>query len=265
MCFLLVGLTGCQSDDRAPAADVAPTPTVTLTGPPRTFVALGDSWPNGAHCGGCRTFMGLYADRLEQSGARVSFVDLTQAVVPGTDKGQTPASLLKDLQSTDEVRRQVTTADIVVIHTGVNDLQQGSEIGAYQSDQCGGTDNSDCLRRLGSRWRQTFEKILAQIKAIRAGRPIAIRLVTAENHFLSDPALIHSFPKDFGPTTGRLIVEQLAQAMCGAAAKAGAKCVDIRPLLNGPSLDQPSKGENAPETHQAVADALVASGLPELG
>jgi hypothetical protein len=32
---------------------------------PLTVVALGDSWREGARCGGCRTYAGLYADGLE--------------------------------------------------------------------------------------------------------------------------------------------------------------------------------------------------------
>lgn len=202
--------------------------------------------------------MGLYADRLTQAGRRIKFVDLTQAVVPGTDKGQTPTSLLADLQRSVPVRQGVAAADIIVIHTGLNDLQ-GPELGAHMSSQCGGADNADCLRRLGDRWQKTFEGMLRQIATLRAGRPTAVRLVTAENNFLADPG----FGLAFGRTTGRIIVEQLARAMCGAAAAVRAKCVDIRVLLNGPAVDQLAE-ENTPETHQAVADALFRSGLAEL-
>jgi hypothetical protein len=51
--------------------------------------------------------------------------------------------------------------------------------------------------------------------------------------------------------------------MCGAAQAHDAVCVDVRPIVNGPSLDQPGD-ENAPEVMQAIADALLAAGLPEL-
>ena len=44
------------------------------------YVALGDSWPSGAHCGGCRTFVTLYADGLrKKTGRKVRFTNLTGA------------------------------------------------------------------------------------------------------------------------------------------------------------------------------------------
>jgi hypothetical protein len=268
--IVVAALAGCQSDPAASSdsgtsaptisssPSRSPSPSVSPTGPQLTFVALGDSWPNGAHCGGCRTFMGLYADRLTRAGKRVIFVDLTQAAVPSTGEGQTPASLLADLQRSAPVRQRIATADIIVVHTGLNDLE-GPELGAHMSSQCGGSDNADCMRRLGARWQKTFEGMLREIRTLRAGRATAIRLVTAENNFLTDPA----FGAEFGRSTGKVVVEQLARAMCAAASSGGAKCVDIRVLLNGPSVDRPAD-ENAPETHQAVADALFRSGLAEL-
>ena len=39
--------------------------------------------------------------------------------------------------------------------------------------------------------------------------------------------------------------------------------LDVRPILNGPNLDEPTD-ENSPENMQAIADALVETGLPEL-
>ncbi len=51
--------------------------------------------------------------------------------------------------------------------------------------------------------------------------------------------------------------------MCGAAAAHGAARVDVRPIINGPTMDKPGD-EEADSTMQATADALVATGLPEL-
>ena len=60
-----------QSDD--PAADA-----------PLRYVALGDSWPEGAHCGGCRTFVDLWADALgETTGREIVLTDLTGSQEPG--------------------------------------------------------------------------------------------------------------------------------------------------------------------------------------
>jgi hypothetical protein len=52
-------------------------------------------------------------------------------------------------------------------------------------------------------------------------------------------------------------------AECDAARTHDAICVDVRPVLDGPRLDQPVD-ENSPESIRAVADALLATRLPEL-
>ena len=71
------------------------------------------------------------------------------------------------------------------------------------------------------------------------------------------------FGLEFGKTHGRMIVELLANEMCASARDSGAVCVDTRPIINGPTLDDPVSDESA-ESFQKVADALVATGLPEL-
>ena len=74
------------------------------------YVALGDSWPEGAHCGGCRTFVRLYADGLRKTGRKVRFTNLTCGSC-----GQTSKSLLSDLRYDATTRRAVAAAKIIVI------------------------------------------------------------------------------------------------------------------------------------------------------
>jgi hypothetical protein len=209
--------------------------------------------------------MGRFADDLSKKvGAPVKFVDLTQAHAPDNPShGQTSQSMLGDLREDAAVRDKVAAGDVVVIHTGLNDLDAGS-LDAYKAGTCGGSDGADCFRPLAGQWRTNFDAILTEIDKLRDGRPTAIRLVTAEQLFISDPELIAEFGADFGHTTGKLIIDELDSAICAAAEAHHAICIDVRPLLNGPTMDQPSAGENAPETHQAIADQLVASGLAEL-
>jgi hypothetical protein len=71
-------------------------------------------------------------------------------------------------------------------------------------------------------------------------------------------------PEGFATGNGALIFQQLYDAMCDAAMKHGAVCVDVRPLLNGPTMDQPVD-ENSAASMRAIADALIATGLSELG
>ena len=69
--------------------------------------------------------------------------------------------------------------------------------------------------------------------------------------------------EDFAATAFALNFELLTEAVCETAEAHDARCVDVRPILNGPNLDQPTD-ENSPENMQAIADALVGTGLPEL-
>jgi hypothetical protein len=62
---------------------------------------------------------------------------------------------------------------------------------------------------------------------------------------------------------GAAYFEALNTAECDAARTHDAIFVDVRLILNGPTLDQPVD-ENSPESMGAVADALLATGLPEL-
>src|SRR5689334_16511576 len=65
-------------------AQSPPTPAVDSPKPggstrPYSYVALGDSWANGAHCGSCKTFVGRYADMLNKRLRRqVRLTDLTE-------------------------------------------------------------------------------------------------------------------------------------------------------------------------------------------
>ena len=224
-----------------------------------TYVALGDSWPEGNHCGGCRTFAGRYADGLEAAlGEAVEFIDLN-----GERTTQSTA-LLASLRQDREIRDAVARADVVMIATGPNEMEG---TGAAVADgTCGGDDGFDCIRALGDTWDANFDASVAEVLALRDGKPTAIRLVNAANPFLSVPQMVTEMglPADFAMTGGALLFELLTTAVCDAARTHGGQCVDVRPILNGPELDQPTD-EDSPESHQAIADALVATGLAELG
>ena len=223
--------------------------------PALTVLAFGDSWPYGAHCNGCVPFPELYVEGLEDElGGEVEFVDLVT-------NGGTSASLLESLRGDESYRDAVTQSDVIVISTGANDMEPAGQ--SWKAGTCGGPDGLDCFRALGEEWQANFDQMLEEIDELRAGEPTAVRLVTNSNEFLSDPGLIDYFGADFGLSGGATITALHHDALCAAAAEHGDVCVDLRPVLNGVSLDQP-RDVNAQESMQAVADALVASGLAEL-
>jgi hypothetical protein len=232
-----------------------PDPTATPSGPSWKYVAFGDSWPYGAHCDGCRPFPKLYADGLAATtDHRIDFVNLTT-------NGGTAQSLLKSIQTSLQTRDAIKSADIIVIATGGNDLEPAFD--AYGAGTCGGADHFDCFRKVGEVWRTSFDGILTEINALRAGKPTAIRLVTNSNEALSDPGLIGLFGPNDKSGGGTFVTNLHHDVLCDVAAKHGAKCVDLRPVLNGPNFDKP-QDVNTQEAMQAVADALLTSGLDEL-
>jgi hypothetical protein len=227
-----------------------------------SYLALGDSWPEGAHCGYCRTFAGLYADGLaSQTGRRVVFEDITGAAQPYFELGGGSASLLKALRSDPSTRRAVAKADVIMIATGPN---EGAAYEAAKAGTCGGDDDMACFRTQRRMWERNFDAILDEIEGLRAGKPTAIRLVSAANPFVSDPSMAKGLPEDFATKEGALIFMNLNDTLCSNAARHDAVCVDVRPILNGRTLDRPVD-ENSPKSMRAVAKALLATKLPELG
>jgi hypothetical protein len=258
--FVAAILGGCASGSGASPSALTSSPANTSAAESLTFVGLGDSWPEGAHCGGCETFSGRYADGLETLAERpVDFIDHAGDAQPffQTDGGGT-ASLLRALREEPSFAHQVASGDVIMIATGPNELERAFD--PYAQGQCG--TGFACVQLLEDFWLQNFDAILDEIDRLRGDRPTAIRLVSAANFFVSDPSATKGLPPDameFGAT----VFEALNTAACDAARKHNAICVDVRPILNGPTLDQPVD-ENSAESMQAVADALLATGLAEL-
>jgi hypothetical protein len=173
-------------------------------------------------------------------------------------------TLLRTLRSNEGIRLAVASADIVAIATGPNEADAAWTSAAQGT--CGGRDGLECIRDLGRLWTSNLEAAVREIEGLRAGRRTAIRLLSADNPFFSIPEFHENFglPTDFAGTGGILTFELLASAACNVAERHAAACIDVRPILNGPTLDQAVDVETD-QNHQAVADAMLAIGLPELG
>jgi hypothetical protein len=57
--------------------------------------------------------------------------------------------------------------------------------------------------------------------------------------------------------------KSLTKVICDSAEAHGAVCVDVRPVLNGPDLNQPVN-DSSQASMDAVAELLVQTGVPEL-
>ena len=158
------------------------------------------------------------------------------------------------------MREAIRSADIILISSGSNEIGLPDEPPA--GGDCAGEARLDCIAAVGRMWSVNHDAVLDEIELLRAGKPTAIRFVNDSNLFLADPGLA-GVGSEEDIATMDLVFQALTDAMCGAAAAHGAACVDVRPIINGPTMDEPGD-ENADSTMQGITDALMATGLPEL-
>ena len=260
---LAFGAVACASDGDAaePKASTGSTGATSASTPAPeglVYVSLGDSWAEGAHCNGCRTFPQLHAEALQETrGEPVTFVDLAGEAQPffSTPGGGGSAGLLRALRTEESFREEVAKGDIIMIETGSND---GGEIfEPIMGDRCGGKDDIGCVVPLAAKWKREFDAILDEIEDLRDARPTAIRLVNSANAFI-DPQLSAATLRGF-----EAYFEELTVALCDAAEAHGVVCVDVRPVLNGPDFEQPLN-DGTQEAMDAVAHLLLHTGVPEL-
>jgi hypothetical protein len=229
---------------------------------PVRMVEMGDSWIAGEHCD-CTTFAGLWAhDIQEQTGHQVRLTDLTGVHERSPVQDKTSGSLLWSLRHDKQTQHIVADSDIVLVSTGGNDIEPiGDQL---INSTCGGPDDAKCIRQLGRLWRRNFDHMVEAIGKLRGSKPTAIRLVAEGNFFLGSADLNSLVPPGFALSGGQLMAKLYVKAVCGAAKKYDAKCIDGRPILSGPQMDQPFD-ENAASTFRKLTDALDAESLPELG
>ena len=251
-------VAGCGSTSRASTAPASAPPGARGTASPAaglTYVMFGDSWPYGAHCGGCTPFPELLTDSFASAaGEPVTLRNLT------TDGG-TAEELASQMQSVPTIQNTIAGGDIIVIAIGANDLVPALE--SAGGGTCGGTDGLDCFRAVADKLRTAYDHMLTEIDTLRSGRPTAVRMVTTSNEFLGDPGLVALLGADFGETTGVTVTKLDRDIECEVAMAHHAVCVDLGVALNGPDLLTPND-VNQQATMQQVADAILATGLDEL-
>jgi lysophospholipase L1-like esterase len=248
--LVLVSACGADEPSTGPARSEAPAGQAS-NGATRSMVMFGDSWPFGAHCNGCTPFPDLYAEALDAE-APTGFTNLTE-------NGGTTESLLGEIRDFAPYRDAIATADVIVISIGANDLEPA--LASFGGDTCGPPKGLGCFRAVADAWGRNMDAILTELDELRGGQPTAIRVLTQANE--ADSNLTFMFGESF-------VTEQLPQVMawqkeefCRAAARHHDQCVDLRPVLNGTELNEPAN-VNTQEAMQAVADSLIAIGLPEL-
>jgi hypothetical protein len=194
------------------------------------------------------------------TGRWIEFKNLAGQAQPGFGTlGGGMASLLDAVRTSEAFRTKVASGDIIVIATGPN---EGEAVGAaVAAGTCGGADNFECVRELGQSWSEDLDAILGEIEQLRSGQPTAVRLVNAANAFIG--TTLPGMDEATSAAFSELFFEELTVAMCENAKDHRVECLDVRPILNGPGLDQPVD-DSSIESMTAVADALTQMGVSEL-
>jgi hypothetical protein len=240
-------------ESAAPTARPTPKPTPAPTVPAAdiVYLALGDSnvYGSPAECGTpCVTYPHLVADRITaETGKSVALLDgsqhnrLTAPVLLDEIRKDAWRPLLDYPVRTGGVtpRAAIAAADVITITLAAN------QIPWYQDpDSCGMVYDDACIASVEKPYIAAVDAILAEIEAIRAGRPTAVRITTFYNDLLKGPGYDPAWFEDAvtiaqAKKTARTFLDRWNADVCSTAAKHGAVCVDLYRAVNGPKGDQP--------------------------
>lgn len=254
----------CGGDEAAPevappASSAASVVAATTTTSAWHVVGLGDSYMSAQNAQG-QGFMDLFGSALQSATGHAVEVDAM------TDDANTTTRLLNKLQTDEATRTAVGNADVVVISVGGND---SDPFGVFPKGTCTPEQAlADCLKAYAPTYAANYEQILSEIEALRAGRPTAIRVTSADNPFVGwSEAPSDTFGRDFYAQ----VAEAETAAACSAAEQHGGKCVDYLHVFSGadggedpaPYLadDHAHPGDKGIET---IAGLLTDLGVPEL-
>jgi lysophospholipase L1-like esterase len=210
---------------------------------------IGDSIPyGGADCGGCTTFVDLYAAELgSQSGEPVEAENLS------THDNLTSPQLLTRIKTDDHYRDAVAVADILIVSTGHNDTPW-----AVTTDSCDGDSGDNpvwaqyrepCLTKTAKKQAGSLTKFLAEAKKLRAGEPTVQIVTTVYNDWIG-----WSDAPAAATKASAAALDAFFEAECRAAERAGAVCLDNYHAFNGPDGLTPAGDLLGPDyTHPSQA------------
>lgn len=214
-----------------------------------TLVGLGDSVPAGSACG-CVPFV----PRLGQQLA----ADRGQPVTAINDAtgGEDSSELLAALTHSTRTARDVSTANIVSVTIGANDVAYSS----YASGGCGGDDGTACYRPEVQAMSANVSAILQRIQALRGGRPTIV-LVSGYWNVWQDGQVARSMGAEFVQVS-HLVTAMVNQGLQQAATSHGALFVDLAKAFTAAGPDDTgllaADGDHPNAAgHQLIADVLT--------
>ena len=240
------------------------TPSASQTPPPEVeaealqIAVLGDSIPYGQQdCGGCTTFIDLYARHLEKKLDRPVVADNLS-----THDGLRGADLVTRIHDDESYRQRVAVSDIVIVTIGHNDQPWNSPTSECDAYTYGPFEWESWIEPcIGDRVRKqarVVTDVLAEAASLRSGESTVFMVTTDYNDVITPGADRAEI------TTSSTVLDAYRDGICHAAAKAGAACVDIYPAFNGPDGRRPAGELLAPDGthpsakgHKAIARVLA--------
>jgi lysophospholipase L1-like esterase len=221
--FGLVLLLGaCSSDEPppAPAASSAPaSPSVASNDQVFTIVALGDSEATGAGDPTGEGWVGRYAALIEDEYG----IDVT--VENHAAEGKYSSTLLLEVESDDDLRQQLASADLVLMGIGGADLNIGDD--ALSSGTC---DGKACYVPILNEFERNLDAIATEVDSVQ-GSGGEMRAVAFPNVYPGAEKVVPSF---ITPEIALYQATTLRDAICSTMEDHGGECIDALAEFNGP-------------------------------
>jgi lysophospholipase L1-like esterase len=278
--FLALMLAACSSG--APSNDGSTSPESAApseTAEGLLLVAIGDSIPfNGpVDCPGCTGFVDSYSDALSS--------EVGQPVTPSNRSrhdGARTTDILEQLESDQNLRDELATADVIVMSVGFNDqppfadshegcppaVNEGVSLEAVV--QAGAETSQECIESVVPIIRGQIAEVFGHLRELAPDAEIAT--LTAYDSWRGWPELDSMDPTavDVLYANETYWFQQWNAAQCEEAEAAGAVCIDVYRAFNGSKGTEPAGELLAGDyTHPSQAgndvirDLLVDAGLAE--
>jgi lysophospholipase L1-like esterase len=185
-------------------------------------------------------------------------VDTGQPVTAINDAagGEDSGDLLAALTRPTRTARDVSTANIVTITIGANDVSYAS----HASGTCGGSDGTACYRSEMQAMISNVSAILSRIRVLRGGRPTTV-LVTGYWNVWQDGQVANGMGAEFVEVS-HTVTSMVNQGLQQAATSHGALYVDLAKAFTAAGPDDTgllaADGDHPNAAgHQLIADVLT--------
>jgi lysophospholipase L1-like esterase len=178
--------------------------------------------------------------------------------------GETTRSLLTNVQKYPWYREPLQEAEVVLISVGGGDLPR-MEKRFFVGDDCGGTDNRDCLRQQLEESQANWDALLDEIAALTDPHETLIRPII--------PGILEYYarvykdqPEDVAVYNSYVVA--LYAHMARSCAERGIPVLDLYALYDGPNADPslPGIAETGDGVHVSdEGDSVIAELLSEMG